>query len=144
MKKLKLLKYLPLPFFIFTLNSHASFLDGNSGIKANVPGKFRWTYKSNIWLAKGESLSIYSPDVLSILDKINTPGQSIGYDSMAIINKTPLSRLYPSFLVNIVFQISIDIFVQSNVAMNDYKNLLTGIDTTLMVDTEKNKDEIVN
>jgi hypothetical protein len=144
MKKLKLLKYLPLLFFIFTLNSHASFLDSNSGIKANVPGKISWTYTSNIWLAKGKSLSIYNPDVLSIIDSINPIDKSMSYDNIIITTEMPLNRLYPSFLVHLVFQISIDIFVQSNVAMNDYKNLLTGIDTTLIVDTENIKDGIVN
>lgn len=143
MKKLKLLKYLSLLFFISTLNSHASFLDSNSGIKANVPSKIRWIYMSNIWLAKGKSLSIYNPDVLSIIDSINPINKSVSYD-IIITTEMPLNRLYPSFLVNILFQISIDIFVQSNVAMNDYKNLLTGIDTTLLVDTENIKDGIVN
>ena len=144
MKKLKLLKYLPLLFFIFTFNAHASFLDSNSGIKANVPVKISWTYTSNTWLAKGKSLSIYNPDVLSIIDSINPIDKSMSYDNIIITTEMPLNRLYPSFLVNILFQISIDIFVQSNVAMNDYKNLLTGIDTTLMVDTENIKDGVVN
>lgn len=143
MKKLKLLKYLSLLFFISTLNSHASFLDSNSGIKANVPSKIRWIYMSNIWLAKGKSLSIYNPDVLSIIDSINPINKSVSYD-IIITTEMPLNRLYPSFLVNILFQISIDIFVQSNIAMNDYKNLLTGIDTTLIVNSENNKDDTDN
>jgi hypothetical protein len=130
MKNFKLAKYLFLLPLFFTFNSNASVLDKNSFVNANLPDKVGWDSSSHLWRVKDSSLSVYSPDAISIVDGIISSDRST---HRLTINTSPY-KLTTSLLVDIVVQLSIDVFVQYSAGMTDYKNLLTGIDATVIGD----------
>lgn len=136
MKNFKLMKYLPLVYLFFAFNSNATVLDSNSAVNTNSPDIIGWDHSSLSWRARGDSSSIYSPDAISTIDSVLPADRSIH----SLIN-TPSPSLTTFLLVDVVVQLSIDIFVQYSAGMNDYKNLLTGIDATFV---SNNRDFVSN
>ncbi len=130
MKNFKLAKYLLLLSLFVAFNISASVLDRNSFVNTNLPDKVGWDDSSHLWRVKDGSLSVYSPDAVSIVDGIISSDRST---HSLTINSSPY-KLTTSLLVDIVVQLSIDVFVQYSAGMTDYKNLLTGIDATVVAD----------
>ena len=128
MKNFKSVKYLPLLFLLFSFNSNASVLDSNSVVNMKSSDKIGWGHSFHSWSARGDSHSVYSPDAISIIDSITPAERSIH----SLINNPPSHSLTTFLLVDMVVQLSIDIFLQYGLGMSDYKNLLTGIDATFV------------
>lgn len=130
MKNFKWPKYLPLLYLFFAFNSNATVLDSHSVVNTHSPDKIGWDHSFHSWRARSNSSSVYSPDAISIIDSIAPAERSIH----SLINNTTSPGLTTFLLVDVVVQLSIDIFVQYSAGMNDYKNLLTGIDATFVSD----------
>jgi hypothetical protein len=126
---MKIIKFFPLVFAFFVFDCSASFFERESSFSEQQMDKIDWAYASNIWFMKVNPGSIYHVNSMVKLDAVDL---DLGRGTENILPDEIIShRSTITFLVGLVVQMSIDMFVQSNIGMNRYKNLLMGMDTML-------------
>ncbi len=129
---MKIIKFLPLVFAFFVFDCSASFFETESSISEQQMDKVDWAYASNIWFMRVNPESIYHVNSLAELDTVE-----LGRGAVNILPEEIISdRSTITFFVGLVVQMSIDMFVQSNIGMNSYKNLLMGMDTKLTANND--------
>ncbi len=124
---MKIIKFFPVMFAFFVFDCSASFFDSEFNNAELQMDNVDWAYASNIWFMKVNPESIYHVNSMAELDALE-----LGRGTENVLSDEIIShRTTNSFFVGLVVQMSIDMFVQSNVGMNSYKNMLMGMDTLL-------------
>ncbi len=129
---MKIIKFFPVIFAFFVFDCSASFFDRESSLSEQQIDNVEWAYASNIWFMKVNPESIYRVNSLAKLDVVELSRETTNVLPEEVISR----RSTISFFVSLVVQMSIDMFVQSNIGMNSYKNLLMGMDTMLSANND--------
>ncbi len=129
---MKIIKFFPVIFAFFVFDCSASFFDRESSLSEQQIDNAEWAYASNIWFMKVNPESIYRVNSLAKLDVVELSRETKNVLPEEVISH----RSTTVFFVNLVVQMSIDMFVQSNIGMNSYKNLLMGMDSMLSANND--------